>query len=230
MKLLLTLASTLFLASCSTKFTEAQRQSIPTVAIARTTMAKDAYKKPNGGSAGARQTADQAAIGANAGAIGGALGSLIGEGIAAVQDSRFQHDHTAEIAIVEKNTPHDIDQPFFSAMTTDLKKDAFFGSRISPTSGNVFTSSVTSYGLQRNDIATSGSGTLHFSPNVTVKVELTTSAGKKLVAGYAHGSSTNSRPISEYAKSPALLRKDFHEAAVVAEGNFMKQMAKMTAK
>lgn len=218
------------LSSCSTKFTEAERQTLSTVSIARTTTAGDAYNKPYGGSAGARQAAGQAGVNANAGAIGGAVGALIGEAIAAVQDSNFQRGNGPAIATVEKNTPRDVDKMFNEVMTDGLKKDAFFGSRITQTSPNVFTSSVTSYGLNRNDLASMHQDQIRFSPHVSVKIELTTAAGKKIVAGYAHGDATAHHSISEYAQYPGALRQDFKEAASVAQQNFLKEMARRTAK
>lgn len=220
----------LALSSCAPKFTEAERQTLSTVSIAHTTTAGDAYNKPYGGSAGARQAAGQAGATANAGAIGGAVGALIGEGIAAVQNANFQRGNGPAIATVDKNTPRDVDKMFYESMTTGLKNDAFFGSRVSQTSPNVFTSSIVSYGLNRNDLATMHQDQIRFSPHVSVKIELTTAAGKKLVAGYAHGDATAHHSISEYAQYPGALRKDFQEAVSVAQQNFLKEMARRTAK
>jgi hypothetical protein len=225
MKFFLVLVSTAFLASCATKFTAAERESLATVAIARTTLDKDAYHHPYGGSLAARTAG--ASAGNGGGAIGAMLGSLIGEGIAATQNNMFQKNNAAHVATVERNTPREGDKYLFDALGRDLKKDAFFSSRLRPDAPARITSTMVGYGIMRADAP--GADDLRFSANVVTKIVLVDATGKKLLGSQYSGSSTTHRTIAEYAGNPAIIRKDFDEASGVAVQAFLKDIAKKTA-
>lgn len=213
------------LASCATKFTEAQRQSLSTVAVAPGTLAAEAYQEPDGGDRGAAQAAAMAGVNSGTGAIGGALGSIIGESIAATQDSLYDAKHRQHYTRLQEVTPNPA--PILSQkLTKNLKDDSFFGPRLKPASPNQFKVEVLNYGLVRASKTTEGE--ILVTPRVTARFSLVDGAGKTLfnstnsATGYHH-------PIELYVQDPRKLAESYDIAEGAAVQAFIIALSKKTA-
>lgn len=224
MKFIPLLAFTVLFASCASKFTTAERESVSTVSIARTTLGKDAYQRPYGGSQAAREAG--VAAGTGGGAIGAMAGLLIGESIAATQNSMFQSKNSAHVSTIERNTPREAAKYLFDALGRDLKKDAFFSSRLKSDSPSRISSTVLRYGIMRTGEA---NGEMGFRMNVVAKIELINGSGKKLAGRQYLGASAVNRTIADYAAHPALIRGDFDTASDSAVDAFLKDITKKAA-
>lgn len=212
------------LASCATKFSEAQKQSLSTVAVAPGTLAAKAYQEPDGGDRAAAQTAAMAGVNSGTGAIGGALGSIIGESIAATQDSLYDAKNKQHYSRIQEITPNPA--PILSQkLKTNLEDDAFFGQRLKPASPNQFKVEVLNYGLVR--ASKTNEGEILVTPRVTARFSLVDGSGKELfkstnsATGYHH-------PIGTYVQDPRKLAESYDIAEGAAVKAFLIALSKKT--
>lgn len=219
-------AVSLLLPSCATKFSPAQRAELSTVAVAQTIIDPEAYEEPYAGDIQARNAAQ-----ASAGASGGMLGSLIGLGvgsaIAGTQNSHFKSGNESYFPAVQKNTPGDLTTILSSNLKNSLKKDAFFKPRIADQAGATVTSEISCHRLIR--LGKNDKGDLLFTPEIYATIQLKNAAGKKLAGGDYTGSGVSALVISEYAASPAKTRQAFTTAVNNAIDQFMADLAIKTA-
>lgn len=190
--------STMFMPSCATKFTAAQRAELATVAVAKSEVEEDAYAEPYGGSQEAIDAGNQA--GAGAGAIGAMVGSLTGQAIAGTQNQVFRNKSEGYFAAVQRNTPPDMGGLMSAKMKFAAKEDRFFGTRLRETSGCLFTSKIISYGLVRS--GKDENGNLILTPQVVAEISLKDAAGKNLSRGTFTGNSGLAYPVADYAGNP----------------------------
>ena len=222
---LLPILAVLPLASCATKFTEAQRQTLSTVTVASGTLAAKAYQEPDGGDRAAAQTAAMAGVNSGTGAIGGLLGSLIGESIAATQDSLYDAKHRQHYTRLQEVTPNPA--PILSQkLKNNLEDDSFFGPRLKPASPNQFKIEVLNYGLVR--ASKTKEGDVLVTPRVTARFSLVDESGKTLfkstnsATGYHH-------PIELYVQDPRKLAESYDIAEGAAVQAFIIALSKKTA-
>lgn len=214
-----------FLASCATKFTQAQRDALATVSISPTEVKSGAYSQPDGGDRKAANAATQSGATAGAGALGGLVGALVGESIAASQNAIFKGKSKQHFDAVAKNTP-ELSKPVNSKLGGAIKSDAFFAPRLRSDSPNHFTSKIISYGLVRS--GKQDDGTLLLAPQVDIEITLKDASGKKLVGRNYTGTGYN-HPITRYASDQAELRKGYELAVGFAVDQFAADLSKKTA-
>lgn len=215
----------LFLTSCASKFTAAQKEQLSTVAISPVSVADKAYKEPDGGDRAAANAAGMSGATAGAGALGGLVGSLVGESIAATQNSVFKGKSKQYFEAVKSNTPEPA-QYVQTELKKSMKSDAFFGTRLRNSSPNTFTSKVISYGLVR--AGKGQDGNLMLTAQVTLDIRLKDSAGKNLAGGLYTGTGHN-HPIETYASNRAETRKSFELAIEKAVSSFNQALDLKTA-
>jgi hypothetical protein len=214
-----------FLASCATKFTQAQKDALATVSISPTEVKSGAYLQPNGADRQAADSATMSGTSSGAGALGGLVGALVGESIAASQNAIFKGKSKQHFDAVAKNTP-EISRPVNSKLGGSIKSDTFFAPRLRSDSPNRFTSKVISYGLVRS--GKQDDGTLLLTPQVAIEISLKDASGKKLVGRNYIGTGYN-HPITRYASDQAELRKGYELAAGFAVDQFASDLSKKTA-
>jgi hypothetical protein len=212
-------------ASCANKFSEAQKQSLSTVAVAPGTLAEEAYQEPDGGDRAAAQAAAMAGVNSGTGAIGGALGSIIGESIAATQDSLYDAKNKQHYDRIQQITPNPA--PILSQkLTKNLKDDSFFGQRLKPSSPNQFQVEVLNYGLVR--ASKTDEGEILVTPRVTARFSLVDGSGKTLfkstnsATGYHH-------PIGTYVQDPRKLAESYEIAEDATIKAFLTGLSTKTA-
>lgn len=215
----------LFLSSCASKFTAAQKEQLSTVAISPVSVADKAYKEPDGGDRAAANAAGMSGASAGAGALGGLVGALVGESIAATQNSVFKGKSKQYFESVKANTP-EAAQYVQTQLKKSIKEDAFFGSRLRDSSTNTFTTKLISYGLVRS--GKEQDGDLLLTPQVALDIRLKDSAGKNLAGGLYTGTGHN-HPIETYASNRAETRKSFELAVEKAISSFNQALDLKTA-
>ncbi len=221
------LAVTVFAAlftSCASKFSAAQREALSTVAIAKTEMGPDAYQEPYGGDEEARDRA--ARSGGSGGAIGVLIASAVANGISGTQNSMFHKKCASCFPAIQRNTPNNLNVTVHDGLRRAMKADHFFGPRLRESSGNVVTSTVTSYNLKR--VSKEGDELL-FSPRVDVHFALKDATGKELFVTTCQGVAGSQARITEYANSPAKSKTGYYQATNNAVDAFMAELAKKTA-
>ena len=223
--LLSLVTSTVFLSSCATKFSAAQREALSTVAIRPTEVQSKAYSEPFGGDEAARDRA--AASGAGGGMIGALVASAVANGIAGTQNSMFRDSSGKHFPAVQRHVPGNLANLVNSELTQSMKSDRFFGPRVRGSSANTVTSTITSYNLMRS--GKTGSDELLFSPRVVVYCSLTDGAGKNLFTSSATGVSPSAYSISEFAADPSKSKAGYAMAASRAVDTYMASLAAKTA-
>lgn len=212
------------LVSCSTKFTESQRQALSTVTVTPGVLADSSYHEPNGGDRAAAEAATMVGVSSGTGALGGAVGALIGESIAAVQDGMYDSENSHHYDRIQKNTPNPA--PYVTKQLQQyLKKDSFFGSRLRSESPNQIRAEVLSHGLVR--ASKTSDAEILVMPQMNVKFSLSDASDKKLFETVASGAGYH-HPISLYSDNPKKLTESFEKAAEAAVVSFMEKLAKKT--
>ncbi len=217
------LAGSLFLSSCASKFTDAQRAGLSTVAVAKGSVHPDAYEEPYGGDIQARNAASNVQ---GAGALGVLVGAAVGSAIAGTQNASFNGKNKSHFPAIERNTPKDIGNMMSLKMKDSLKKDSFFSMRLRESSGNQFTSEVTSHRLIR--ITKNDDGDLLLTPQIYVNIYLKDSAGKNLAGGEYIGTAMVTHTAAEYAGSAEKLKQAYSAALDNAVQAFMAGLAMKT--
>lgn len=214
----------LSLTSCATKFNEAQRASLSTVAVAPASLAKNAYKEPDGGDRAAAQSASMVGATSGTGAIGGMVGALVGESIAAVQDGMYDSENSKYYSTIQQTTPNPAGI-FDKRLNQRLAKDAFFGSRLKQESSNQFKTEVNHYGLVR--ASKTADGEIQVMPQVSATTTLVDGKGKKLFKHTSIGTGHH-HPISYYSQNRRHLEASYEAAVEAAVEAFMVQLEKKT--
>lgn len=218
------LAASLLLASCASKFTPAQRAGLATVAVAQTEVYPDAYEEPYGGDVQARNAASNVQ---GAGILGPLVGMAVGGAISGTQNANFKGHNKGYFAAVQKNAPGDLGTVLNKKLKESLKADPFFRNRLTPSSGNLVNSKITSYRLLRT--GKNDDGELLFTPEIYTEIQLKDVAGKTLAGKTYVGTGFSGHLISEYASSPTLEKEVFTAAANNAVIGFMADLAIKTA-
>jgi hypothetical protein len=215
----------IFLPSCATKFTTAQREGLSTLAITRTEVKSDAYAEPYGGDSQVQNQAGMIGVSSQTGAIGGLVGSLVGETIAATQNNMFRGKSKGSFAAVQANTP-EVGSIMNTQLVSGVKREPFYGSRIRNVSPNSITSKITSYRLTRS--GKDKNGDLLLAPQLIVEMKLNDASGKALAKGTYIGTGY-SNPISVYASSASKSKEGYEMAAKMATDQFTTVLAKIAA-
>jgi hypothetical protein len=217
------LAASLLLPSCATKFSPAQRAKLSTVAVAATKVDSGAYEEPYGGDVQMRNNSMNVPA---SGALGPLVGLAVGSAIAGTQNASFKGKNRGYFAAVRKNTPTDLGKCLEGRLKESLKDDSFFRSRITETSGNLVTSDITNYRLIR---VAKKDGELTFTPEISADLHLKDTAGRNL-AGRTYVA-TGSQPytVAEFASSPAKTKQSYDAAINSAVSAFMTDLAAKTS-
>jgi hypothetical protein len=221
----ISLASSLALSSCASKFTPAQREALSTVTVANGKVDSEGYEDPYGGDLAARN-ATATGAGAGGGALGALIGAAVGSSIAGTQNNMFAGANKNYFPAVRKNTPADLGSMVSNSLKSALKRDAFFSSRVKESSGNIITSEVSSHRLIR--IGKNDNGELIFSPEVYVQIHLKDSVGKELCGGQYIGVGTGTYTVAEYASNSVKSRQAYTTAVDKAVQAFITQLAGKT--
>ena len=218
------ISASIFLSSCASKFTPAQRDALSTVAISKGTLGEDAYEDPYGGDVAMRNNSSNVH---GAGALGPLVGLAIGSAVAGTQNNMFVGKNQGYFPAVKKNMPNNLGEVMTAKLKASLKNDPFFSKRLKDSSPNTVTSEITSTRLIR--LSKNSSGELLFTPEVYATIELKDSAGKNLAGGGSYiGHGTDTYTVAEYAASPEKLRKAYDGAIQSAVTQFMTLLATKT--
>lgn len=214
-------ATALFLTSCSTKLSSKQRDALTSVAFTPTSQPASAYRDPNGAADGTGNS-----IGAASG--GGLIGALVGEAVVATQNSLFKKNEGANFAKLRENAPKRLDKQVSQALSSALTANKFFGPRLRSSAPNKVVSEIKSYALTRTGKDSRG---LLMSPQIVADVKILDEQNATLVKFLPNvtGVSSMSFPVQTYALDPALQRKGYAEAAQNLGQNFATTLAKKTA-
>ena len=210
--------------SCASKFSVAQRDALSTVAIAKTEVDPEAYEEPYGGDEEARDNVANSS--GNSGALGVLIAHAVANGIAGTQNSIFHKKNVSYFPTIQRNSPSNLNVMVYDGLQRAMRTDHFFGPRLRKSSGNIVTSTVTSYNLKR--VSKEGDELL-FSPRVYVDFALKDEAGKELFATTCQGVGGSPARISEYANGPSKLKAGYYQATNNAADAFMIAIAKKTA-
>lgn len=224
------LSVTLLLASCASKFTPAQRAELSSVTVAKTEIGGGAYEDPYGGDGQMRDTMSNMQAGIGEGPIMGMVTPLVGmatgSAIAGTQNNMFKGKNQGYFAAVKKNTPADLGDMLSRRLKESLALDPFFKSRIAASSGNSFTSEITTHRLVR--VGKNDNGDLLFAPEIHTDIHLKNAAGKVLAGGSYVGTGTGGLTVAEYAASAPRTKAAYSAAANNSVTAFMAALAVKT--
>lgn len=213
----------MFLSSCATKFSPAQRAALATVAVSGTTVDPEAYEEPYGGDLEMRNNASNVP---GTGILGPLIGMGVGGAIAGTQNANFKGKNRGYFPAVQKNTPTDLGKNLSSKLKQSLKTDPFFRTRVAETSGNLVTSDITCYRLIR--VGKNDQGELLFAPQIYAAIYLNDAKGQKLVGRSYIATGTPSLTVAEYASSSAKTKASYDAAIDYAVAMFDAELALKT--
>jgi hypothetical protein len=206
--LALSLAATLFvLPSCHTGLTPAQRAGFSTVAVAKTSIAANAYGSPYGGDVQMQRNASNVPA---TGILGPLVGMAIGSAVAGAQDGNFVKKNSGYFVAVQKNIPSNLEKTLNDKLTSSVKNSSFFRSKVVAISSNVITSEITNYRLIRQ--GKNHQKELLFTAEVKANIYLRDSTGKNLVGGNYTSSGGSAFTIRDYAEKPMRSREAYESA------------------
>ncbi len=212
----------LFLNSCASKYSAAERAILSSVKIEQTSLADDAYHDPRGAARNSINENTQAAG-------GGLIGALIGEGIAATQNKLYNNKEKANFSKLKATTPKSLQPTVNAAVKRSLKNNPFFASKIKSQSPNRVLSKITSYSLTRT--GKDANKNLRMSPYITAEIEIVGADGKAIGRGWTPitGTASMSNSTSNYLANPTLLKRGYEQAASDLASQLSSQLAARTA-
>jgi len=210
MKHLLFLAPALFLMSCApSRWTEAQRASLSSLAVAPTVQSS-AYGKPLGSDNVQAPVVVTGGGSFGSGAAVGAGAQLVVEIGAAIQQNMFESRYADAIAKAPATVPADLSSRIRQSVGKSLAAQPFFKGKVRDNSPNRFQVIVDNYRYVRTG---KQNGEILVSPSFYGRFELISAAGEKLLAQpFASASSSYQRPLPEFVRDKQLATKAFDEA------------------
>jgi|GEM_PF-1870915 len=208
---LLILFISLSLPSCATKLTQAQKQKITFIQLPAATTVAGAYTGPNFTS-----SSDAATGAAMSGAVGfGLIGGILSEVVVAAERANDAKKNKASTEAIAKIIPQGLDRTLTDQLNAQLKKDPFFGPRLTnrmdvPARLRV---TISRYGLSSLD-------DVLFIPAIVSEVDLVIdgkSVRKKIISNPSNhvqiAADVPRAPLASYAADAALLRNHFETSA-----------------
>lgn len=209
MNRLLFIAPFVLLASCApSRWTDAQRASLSSLAVAPS-VAANAYGKPLG-SDNVQAPFVTAGSDFATGAAAGAGAQLIVEIGAAVQQNLFESRYAEAITKAPATVPVDLSSRIRQSVGKSLAAQPFFKGRIRDNSPNRFQVVVENYRYVR---AGKANGEVLMTPAFYGRFDLTSANGEKLLTQpFASASTSYQRPLPEFIRDKQLATKAFDEA------------------
>jgi hypothetical protein len=217
----------LSLSSCATKLTPTQKQKMTTVHMPSATTMAGAYASPNFTS-----SSDAATGSAMSGAVGfGLVGGILSEVVVAAERANDAKKNKASTDAIAKVVPQGLDQALTEELKARLKKDPFFGPRLSdrvdaPAHLRV---TIKRYSLNSLD-------DVQFIPVIVSEMDLTVegkSIRKKIISNPTNlmqiGMDVPRAPLTSYAADAKLLRNHFETSARQLADSIAADLAKAAA-
>ena len=212
--LFLGLASSLFLSSCATKFTEAQKTQLQTLSVSQPSVNGDAYKEPSGDAD--VDFSQTGAVGMQGGALGALIGQLVVEGVQAGQRASFNKAYASSIAKAKSSTPSNLSSTLREKTTYSINAIPQLKGKITPNSANQLSTQITSYGYARTGKT---DGKILMTPYVSANVSLNLNGQQAMPSqsytGYAYSpqeGQTSPHDLNAYVANKTLAKNDFAKA------------------
>jgi hypothetical protein len=197
------------LASCAPRWTEAQRSSLSTLAVAPS-VAPNAYTPPRGSD---NAQAPVVVAGGGSFASGAAVGAGVQLGVeivSAVQQKMFASRYADAIAKAPGTVPADLSSRLRQRVAGKLASHAFFHDKIRENSPNRLRVIVENYHYAR---AGKANGEILMTPYLSGRFELVNGTGEKLLAQPFFGVSPHhQRPLPDFVRDKKLASQAFDEA------------------
>jgi hypothetical protein len=211
--LLLVLGSIL-LTSCgnsTSRWSEAEKSSLSSLAVLPASFVTDAYDSPVGSRMHAPTPQILPAQGGFAGALGAGVGSLLIVEIgSAIQQQAFESRYSEAIARASQTVPRDLPTRIRKAVSEDLGTLPHFRNRIRENSPNRFTITVERFRYVH--AGKSGDETL-VTPSLSGRFKIVGADGRQLLdTPFEAPATTISKPITAFASDPMLSSRAFDEA------------------
>ena len=202
-------ASLFSLVSCSTTFTEQQKQQLASLDIQKPILTDQSYTEPQGNKdlKIARKTAF-------VGLTGATLGFLLEEGIEANQQAKFNKQYGEAAAQVYTSVPKMLSTDLQKKTKTAVNTIPQLNGKLNPSSSNKLITNITSYGFKR--VGKAGDKIL-MTPQIKGTYSLTLD-GKEIVKptkieSQAHPEDLGQHEITAYLSNKPLAMKDFEKAS-----------------
>jgi hypothetical protein len=197
----------LFFASCASKWTEAQKSQLNSLAVAPS-VASDAYKGPIGNQQYSAPIMATGGGGFAEGAAVGAAAQLIVEIAALAEQKAFESRYADAISRVPGTVPGDLGNRIRKEVGKSLGSHAFLKGKISDASPNRFVVTVETYRYVR----AAKEDDVLVTPAIGGKFELITADGKKLLTNDFLATGTTAKSLNAFASDKALASRAFDEA------------------
>lgn len=225
--LLVSSVLSLSLSSCATKLTPSQKQKMTTLHLPAATTTLGAYASPNFTS-----SSDAATGSAVSGAVGfGLVGGILSGVVVAAERANDAKKNKASTDAIAKIVPQGLDQALTEQLNAQLKKDAFFGPRLSDrTDAPAYLRvTITRYSLNSLD-------DVQFIPVIDSEVDLIVGGQtirKRIISNPTTltkvGFNLPRAPLASYAADPVLLRNHFETSARQLADSIAADLAKAAA-
>lgn len=203
----------LFLTSCgASRWSEAQKASLTSVAIPPVSVAADAYAKPIGNQQySAPYITAPVGSGFAGGAIAGAASQLVVEIAAAAEQKSFESRYADAISKAPGTLPGDLSGRVRKTVTGSIGSLPHFQGKVGDASPNRLIVTIEKYRYVR--AGANGDETL-MAPSLSGKYDFVSGNGSKLLSRNFNASATSTyRTMNEFARDRALAAKAFDEAA-----------------
>jgi len=197
----------LFFASCASKWTDAQKAQLNSLAVAPS-VASDAYKGPIGNKQYSAPIIATGGGGFAEGAAVGAAAQLVVEIAALAEQKSFESRYADAISRVPGTVPGDLGNRIRKEVGKSLGSHPFLKGKISDASPNRFVVKVETYRYVR----AGESGDVLVTPAIGGKFELISADGKKLISNDFLAAGTTAKPLTAFANDKALASRAFDEA------------------
>jgi len=211
--LLISSGVVLFLTSCgASRWSEAQKASLTSVAIPPVSIAANAYDKPIGNQQySAPYITAPVGSGFAGGAIAGAASQLVVEIAAAAEQKSFESRYADAISKAPGTIPGDLSGRVRKTVAGSIGSLPHFQGKVGDSSPNRLIVTVEKYRYVR--AGANGDETL-MAPSLSGKYDLVGANGSKLLSRNFNASATSTyRTMNEFARDRALASKAFDEAA-----------------
>lgn len=209
------------MASCAPQgWTEAQKASVTPVSLKSVRIAEGAYHEPDGtDSPGLKKKMPP-------GLVPLLIGAAIDAGVEQSQQSSFNKSYGSHSAGARRNIPSGLDQRLSEKLKAQMKRHAFFGSRLKDDAAASIQPAIVKYGYVRQ--SETDEGEILVAPVVAMEFIVTGSDGKQLLRQRVTSLGMNPKPLKAFAANPAVARAAFEKELDTVAGEMGAVLAGRT--
>lgn len=208
-KIVSSLALVLLASGCSTAWSKKDKEQLTAVSVAPTSVAKDAYQKPDAtNSPGMNEAIPRATMG---GLIPSLIGSAIDASVMAKQQKKFEETNLQYFDALQKAMATPPAAAVTAALKQGLGQHDFFRTRMVEQSTTTFTAEILHYGLQKASPASATDNLLRV--RIIARITLKLPDGTTMFECLATGLSADSKTAADILASPDFIAKGTEDAA-----------------